>query len=87
MLTIDDLFPGAPAVIGMIHLPALPGTPASSDTPLELIERACAEAELYRRAGVDGVIVENMHDRPYLRGAVGPEITATMAVMAIGVIP
>ena len=26
----------------------------------------------------DGVLVENMHDIPYLRGAVGPEIVSGM---------
>ena len=51
------------------------------------------EAQLYRECGVDGVMVENMHDIPYLRGAVGPEVTACMARVcsevrqAIGGIP
>jgi membrane complex biogenesis BtpA family protein len=30
---------------------------------------------------VDGLIIENMHDVPYLRGRVGPEIVAAMAVV------
>ena len=44
----------------------------------EIIEASCQEAEVYRDCGVDGVMVENMHDGPYLRGSVGPEITACM---------
>src|SRR6185503_11879785 len=33
-------------------------------------------------AGVDGVIIENMHDVPYLRVEVGPEIVAAMTAIA-----
>ena len=44
----------------------------------EIVETSCQEAEVYRDCGVDGVMVENMHDGPYLRGSVGPEITACM---------
>lgn len=67
----------------MIHLGALPGTPASSSRSLAEIEKtALREARLYRDAGVDGLMLENMHDTPYLRGRVGPEIVASMAVIA-----
>ena len=37
---------------------------------------------MYRESGVHGIMIENMHDTPYLRGAVGPEIVAVMSVMA-----
>ena len=33
---------------------------------------------MYRECGVDGVIVENMHDVPYLRGPVGPHTVSAM---------
>ena len=32
-------------------------------------------------AGFHGLMIENMHDRPYLKGAVGPEIVAAIAVI------
>ena len=50
----------------------------------EIVSRACKEAEVYRRCGVHGVIVENMHDLPYLRGrdGVGSEVTASMTRVA-----
>jgi len=44
--------------------------------------KACSEAELYRRCGLQGVIVENMHDVPYMRGVAGPEVTACMSRIA-----
>jgi membrane complex biogenesis BtpA family protein len=75
------LFRSRRPVIAMIHVGALPGTPASRE-PLRAIEaRARREAEIYRDAGVDGLMLENMHDTPYLRGDVGPEIVAALAVI------
>jgi uncharacterized protein len=72
-------------VIGVIHVGALPGTPRSSQTVSELVASAKDEARLYRESGVDGVIIENMHDVPYLRGEVGPEIVAAMTAVAVEV--
>lgn len=69
----------------MVHVGALPGTPASRETLHELERRAVAECEIYREHGVHGIILENMHDVPYLRGNVGPEITAAMTVLALAV--
>ena len=69
----------------MVHVGALPGTPHGGATVRELEQRAIAECAVYREHGVHGIIVENMHDVPYLRGAVGPEITAAMTVLALAV--
>ena len=78
----EDLFTTLKPVVGVIHVGALPGTPASELSVGALIDLAAREAALYRVGGVDGLMVENMHDVPYLRGAVGPEIVAAMAVVA-----
>jgi uncharacterized protein len=72
-------------VIGMVHVGALPGTPASREPLREIVACAVAEARLYREAGLHGVAIENMHDVPYLRGSVGPEITAAMTVVGLAV--
>jgi len=39
------------------------------------------EAKIYRECRVDGIIIENMHDVPYLKGEVGPEIVAAMTAI------
>ena len=74
---------GAPrALVGVVHVGALPGTPLAG-LPLDaIVEQAIAEARIYRDEGFTAIMVENMHDRPYLRGGVGPEIVAAMAVIA-----
>lgn len=65
----------------MIHVGALPGTPANNKSVGELVESAIYEAKLYRECGVDGIAVENMHDIPYLKGSVGAEIVAAMSLI------
>jgi membrane complex biogenesis BtpA family protein len=77
-----EIFSVPKAVVGMVHVAALPGTPRSSDGIDAIIERAVREAKLLVDAGFDALIVENMHDVPYLKREVGPEIIASMAVIA-----
>src|SRR5689334_19030569 len=76
-----SFFKTAKPIIGVIHAGALPGTPANHQSVAELVKSAANEATLYRDGGVDGIIIENMHDVPYLRGAVGPEIVAAMTII------
>jgi membrane complex biogenesis BtpA family protein len=66
----------------MVHVGALPGTPLTSDPLAAIIERAVADAVIYRDEGCTAIGLENMHDRPYLKGAVGPEIVAAMTAVA-----
>jgi membrane complex biogenesis BtpA family protein len=82
---MTSLFKNPKPIVGVIHVGALPGTPRNSHTVSELIASAATEARLYRESGVDGVIIENMHDVPYLRGEVGPEIVAAMTAIAVAV--
>ena len=79
------LFQTAKPIIGVIHVGALPGTPRGSKSVEELVRLAKEEARVYRECGVDGVIIENMHDVPYLKGEVGPEIVAAMTAIGIEV--
>jgi membrane complex biogenesis BtpA family protein len=78
----NSLFSSAKPVIAMIHLDALPGTPAGVRSVREIEATAVREAKMYRESGVHGIMIENMHDTPYLRGAVGPEIVSVMSVIA-----
>jgi hypothetical protein len=48
----------------------------------QIYDYALAEAQRYAEAGVDGLIVENHGDIPFLKpDAIGPETAACMAVM------
>src|SRR5262249_2864073 len=79
--TIRTLFGVPRALIGMIHVGALPGPPRAERSLDELIARGGEEARQYAAAGYHGVMIENMHDRPYLKRRVGPEIVAAMTAI------
>jgi len=82
---VASIFGTPRALIGVIHLPALPGTPASRFEVAAIGEVAAAEARLYRDSGFQGLMIENMHDRPYLKRSVGPEVVAAMTVAGLEV--
>jgi uncharacterized protein len=70
-------------IYGMIHLDALPGTPKHSRSISDICAKALSEAAIYHANGLHGIIIENMHDVPYLNRSVGPEITTVMTVVAL----
>jgi len=74
-----------PALVAMIHVQALPGTPRSALRVSDICRQAVKEAALYEKAGIDAIAIENMHDVPYLRRDVGPEIIASMTAVALAV--
>jgi len=77
--------PPAGTLIGMVHVDALPGTPRSERSVRDIAQRAGAESRTLATAGFDAIIIENMHDAPYLRGEVGPEIVSAMTACALSV--
>jgi membrane complex biogenesis BtpA family protein len=82
MSTSAKLFAHPRPVIAMIHVGALPGSPAAALSVAALEAQALHEAGVFANAGVQGLMLENMHDTPYLRGRVGPEIVAALALLA-----
>lgn len=66
---------GQKALIGMVHLPALPGSTTYDGTPFEqVVEGAVADARALAHAGFDAVMIQNTHDLP--SSAVAPVETA-----------
>ncbi len=75
------LFGGRKPVIACIHLPALPGSPRYAGKIDRVYEAALEETEIYRRAGVDGLLVENFRDMPFFPDRVPAETVAAMAAV------
>lgn len=69
----------------MIHVRALPGAPRATDSLAAVLGKAVEEAEALAAAGFDALMIENMHDVPYLRGTVGPEIVAGMTAIGAAI--
>jgi membrane complex biogenesis BtpA family protein len=81
---IQALFGVPRALVGMLHVGPLPGSPLHRATGLDIDEQvadAVAQAEVYRAAGFHGLLLENMFDRPYLKARVGPETVAAMTAV------
>eukprot|EP00029_Vermamoeba_vermiformis_P005909 TRINITY_DN2182_c0_g1_i2.p1 TRINITY_DN2182_c0_g1~~TRINITY_DN2182_c0_g1_i2.p1 ORF type:complete len:241 (-),score=37.44 TRINITY_DN2182_c0_g1_i2:64-762(-) len=68
-------------VIGMVHVDPLPGTPRNTLPMDQIVENSLKEVRLYLEAGVDALMIENMHDVPYLNTVVGPEVVASMTIV------
>lgn len=80
---ITRIFGRNRVVIGVVHCPALPGAPGHRGGPVSAIyDAALRDAEAYVAGGVDGLIVENHGDIPFLRpDDLGPETAAHLAVI------
>ncbi len=79
------MFESPGTAIGMVHVGASPGTPHATDDVAAVEARAVRDARALLDAGFEALIVENMHDRPYLRGGVGPEVVAALTRVALAV--
>ncbi|HUN24314.1 MAG TPA: BtpA/SgcQ family protein [Anaerolineales bacterium] len=74
--------PKACHLIGCVHVLPLPGSPRWQGDMRAVVDLAVREAEVYASAGVDGIIIENMHDTPYLRMSADAGTIAGMAMVA-----
>jgi uncharacterized protein len=79
MARFHDRFPLGNTLIGVIHLPPLPGY-LSSPGLAAVIEHALADLEAFERGGLDGVLVENEHDKPHRVEAARETIACMTAV-------
>jgi membrane complex biogenesis BtpA family protein len=69
-------------VIGMVHLPPLPGSPRWDGSMTRVVAAALADAGALVEGGVDAVLVENFNDMPFTPGRVEPATVAAMSVVA-----
>ena len=72
------LFGRKPVLIGVLHLPALPGAPANHLDMDGILARVMEEARQLIAAGFDALIVENFGDVPFHGDQVPPETVAAM---------
>jgi uncharacterized protein len=70
----------AARLVGVIHLPPLPGSPRASMTAPAAAARAAEDARALADAGFDAAIVENFGDAPFLKGRVPPVTVSSMTL-------
>jgi len=72
-------------VIGMAHLPALPGAPGFDSDRAGVRARALADARRLEDGGIDGLILENFGDAPFYPNAVPKHVVAELTAIATAV--
>jgi len=70
------------ALIGMVHLQPLPGSPGCQCSLDRVSEAACRDAEVLADAGFDAIIIENFGDSPFRATTVDPHTVADMTIVA-----
>ena len=84
-MDFKHLFPEKP-IIGMIHMPPLPGAPNNKLSVRQLTDFALSEADKLERAGLDACIVENIGDTPLFKENLPPYTIAAMATVTKAVV-
>lgn len=74
-----------PRLVGVIHLPPLPGSPRSTMTASACARAAADDARFLAAAGYDAVVVENFGDVPFFASKVPPVTVAAMTACAVAV--
>ena len=69
-------------LLGVVHLPPLPGSPRWAGDRTALFEAARRDASALIAGGMDGFIVENFGDAPFFPDRVPPETIAAMTTIA-----
>ncbi len=69
----------------MLHLPALPGSPASSQTLTEIHDHVGRDVQALAEGGVNGLMMENFGDVPFYPDRVPAHVLAHMTALACAV--
>jgi membrane complex biogenesis BtpA family protein len=73
---------GIKPVIGMVHLPALPGSPRFSGDVRAIRDAALRDAEALAAGAVHGIMMENFGDVPFYPGRVPASVVAHVTAIA-----
>lgn len=89
MLTREDFRRrfGGNAVIGMVHVAALPGAPAYGGSMRAIVDAALRDARALRDGGCDAIAFENFGDRPFFKDSVPAETVAALTRVIVAVVP
>jgi len=88
MLTRDDFKTcfGGNAVIGMVHVAALPGAPMYGGSIQAIVDAALRDARALRDGGCDAIAFENFGDRPLFKEHVPAETIAALTRVIVEVV-
>src|SRR5437762_534923 len=81
-MELHSVFGTRKPVIGMLHVPALPGSPRNELSLNAIIDWVLTDANALAGGGTDGLIVENFGDVPFYPRQVPPHTVAYMTALA-----
>jgi membrane complex biogenesis BtpA family protein len=80
-MDLAETFGTETPLVGMVHLPALPGAPTFDGDRAAIREAARADARALLDAGFDALLVENYGDAPYYPENVPKHVVAEMTAV------
>ena len=80
-MSLDGILGVPRAIVGMVHLHALPGSPRWAGSMQTVRDAALADARALAEGGVDALLVENHGDVPFSAGRADAASVAAMAVV------
>ena len=83
---LTELFRTARPLIGVVHLQPLPGSPGFRGDRSAIRRRAVEDARAIAAGGMDGVLVENFGDAPFLPGGVPRHVVASLTAVVVHVV-
>ena len=77
---VERILAERPFLVGMVHLPPLPGSPRGDATPEACLERALEDARALAEGGMPALLIENHGDAPFGKGRTPPHVAAFLAL-------
>lgn len=78
---LKELFGVAKPIIGVVHLLPLPSSANFSGNFHQVVAKSEQEATAIASAGLNGIIIENYFDVPFLKDRVDPAVVASMSLI------
>lgn len=80
-MDLEQIFKTSNPIIGVVHLLPLPTSPRWQGSLQAVITRAEQEAVALASGGVDGLIIENFFDAPFVKDQVDPVVVSAMSLI------
>ncbi len=81
-MTPFSLFQKEPVLLGVVHLPALPGAPHYSGNLSHARAALRRDLQALHRGGAHAIIIENFGDTPFPQGSASPATVAALTSLA-----
>ncbi|MEW5821877.1 MAG: BtpA/SgcQ family protein [Cyanobacteriota bacterium] len=78
---LEKLFGSKKPIIGVVHLLPLPSSANFSGNFHQVVTKAEQEAAAIASAGLNGIIIENYFDIPFVKDNVDPAVVASMSLI------